>query len=131
MIKKNFLTGLFALVVFAADAKPIPEAQAVRAIVGESANQGARGMLAVAGAIRNRGTLSGVYGLKNPIADKQPARIWNQARTAWHASATNDITHGATHWENIKAFGKPTWAARMKVTATIGDHVFMRNNSTR
>lgn len=107
-------------------AAPISDAQAVRAIVGEAANQGRAGMLAVAGAIRNRGTLRGVYGVKNPIANQQPAWVWERARTAWASSATNDITHGATHWENFSAFGKPRWAEAMTVTTNIGAHTFMK-----
>ena len=84
-------------------------------------------MYAVACAIRNRGTLRGVYGLKSPHADKQPARIWEQARSAWVKSATGpDTTFGATHWENVKAFGKPRWAKHMKATVVIRDHTFFK-----
>lgn len=99
---------------------------AIHAIVGEAANQGYRGMLAVAGAIRNRGTLAGVYGLQNPMADKQPHRVWMQARAAWRESATNDITLGATHWENVRVFGKPTWANTMHVTVIVKEHLFFK-----
>jgi hypothetical protein len=104
----------------------IPSSKATRAIVGEAANQGYRGMLAVAGAIRNRGTLKGVYGLKNPIADKQPKWVWTQARQAWSESRTNDITGGATHWENVKAFGVPKWARGMHKTVRVKDHQFFK-----
>lgn len=98
----------------------------IRAIVGEAANQGRDGMLAVAGAIRNRGTLKGVYGFKNPIADRQSPRTWTQARLAWAMSATNDISRGATHWENIGAFGEPRWAKSLTVTTNIGAHTFYK-----
>jgi len=104
----------------------IDDSKAVRAIVGEAANQGRSGMLAVAGAMRNRGSLKGVYGVKNPSADKQPAWVWQRAREAWSASATNDITRGATHWENTKAFGKPYWAKSLTVTTNIGAHTFYK-----
>ena len=104
----------------------IDDSKAVRAIVGEAANQGRSGMLAVAGAIRNRGTLKGVYGVKNPAADKQPAWVWQRAREAWAMSATNDISHAATHWENTKAFGRPYWAKSLTVTTNIGSHTFYR-----
>lgn len=120
--------GLACLILLAGrlNAAPISDTQAVRAIVGEAANQGRVGMLAVAGAIRNRGTLKGVYGVKNPSVDKQPAWVFERARTAWASSATNDITHGATHWENFAAFGKPRWAGAMTVTTNIGAHTFMK-----
>lgn len=101
-------------------------AQAVRAILGEAAGEGETGMLAVAAAIRNRGTLKGVYGLRNPAVDRAPARVWASARRAWAMSATNDITLGATHWENVKAFGKPRWASSLTVTTNIGRHTFYK-----
>jgi hypothetical protein len=108
-------------------ATPIPEAQATRAIVGEAANQGYRGMLAVAGAIRNRGTLQGVYGGRSSMPDRQPNWVWQQARAAWRESATNDITLGATHWENVTAFGNPAWAGSMQLTIIVKDHRFFRS----
>lgn len=104
----------------------IDDSKAVRAIVGEAANQGRSGMLAVAGAIRNRGTLKGVYGVKNPIADKQPAWVWQRAREAWASSATNDITKGATHWEAVETFGVPYWAKSLTITTNIGSHTFYK-----
>lgn len=119
-----FLFGLQA--GFAAQPSAIKDADAVRAIVGEAANQHYRGMLAVAGAIRNRGTLDGVYGLKSKTPDKQPQWVWDLATKAWSESQTNDITKGATNWENVKAFGMPKWAKSMHETVTIGDHKFFK-----
>lgn len=104
----------------------VSERDAVRAIVGEASNQGERGMLAVACAIRNRGTLQGVLGLKAKHVDRQPAWVWERARKAWRESATRDVTGRATHWDNIRAFGKPYWAVSMTKTVTIGDHTFYR-----
>ena len=104
----------------------ISESQAVRAIIGEASSEGYEGMLAVAGAIRNRGTLKGVYGLKAKHVDREPKWVWDLAWKAWRASACNDVTCGATHWENIKAFGKPRWAYSMKETYRIKNHVFYK-----
>lgn len=103
------------------------EAQAVRAIIGEASNQGYEGMLAVACAIRNRGTLRGVYGLKAKHVDQQPDWVWARARKAWKESAERDITGGADHWENIRAFGTPKWAEKMIRTVQVKDHVFYRS----
>jgi spore germination cell wall hydrolase CwlJ-like protein len=100
--------------------------QAIRAIIGEAGNQGEKGMLAVACAIRNRGTLKGVYGVKAKHVDKQPQWVWAMAKKVWAESATNDITNGATHWENIKAFGKPYWVKSMVKTFEHKNHVFYR-----
>jgi hypothetical protein len=104
----------------------INDADAVRAIIGESANQGKDGMLAVACAIRNRGNLKGVFGLNAKFVDDQPQWVWDQARTAWAESATHDVTDGATSWDNIGAFGEPYWAKTMHRTVRIGSHQFFK-----
>lgn len=110
-------------------AENISDKDAVIAIIGEAENQGYQGMLAVAGAIRNRETLKGVYGLKSKRAKavfESNGYIRRLAIRAWNESLFNDITHGATHWENIKAFGKPAWACEMVKTFEYKDHVFYR-----
>src|SRR3990167_894006 len=107
-------------------ASEIPDNIAVRAIIGEAANQGFDGMTAVAEGIRNRGTLKGVYGLKAKHVDKQPEWVWVKARQAWERSKTSDLVHRADHWENTTAFGVPYWAKSMVKTAQIKDHAFYR-----
>ena len=64
-MKKTLLLMSLALTqtLHAHDRAPIPDAQAVRAIVGEAAGESFEGKLAIACAIRNRGNLHGVYGL--------------------------------------------------------------------
>jgi len=109
-----------------AHAAEIPQDLAVKAIMGEASNQGYRGMLAVACAIRNRGTLAGVYGVKAKHIYKEPKWVWDMAAKAWQESAHTDITGNATHWENNKAFGVPYWAKNMKTTTIIGDHTFYK-----
>lgn len=111
-----------------ASAEEISQSRAVLAIIGEAENQGYDGMLAVAGAIRNRGTLRGVYGEKAPrvIGKKYTNKIYNQAVRAWEESKTRDISNGATHWENIKAFGRPDWSLKMKEVFRHKDHVFYK-----
>lgn len=117
----------------------IPADRAVKAILGEAENQGPRGMLAVACAIRNRGTIKGVYGYfkihehngvytrSTPRGSRPiPAWVVNQAKAAWNKSLEKDITHGATHWENVAAFGLPTWAKNMTRTFEYEGHVFFR-----
>lgn len=132
--------GLLVVVVFigscAVASKPVhaselpgmPGKQAILAIIGEAENQGYQGMLAVACAIRNRGTLKGVYGLNAPRVKqhKYSDATYKLAQKAWYASFRQDITNGATHWENIKAFGKPSWSNKMIETYRIKDHVFYR-----
>jgi hypothetical protein len=100
--------------------------QAIKAIIGENDKDGFAGMYAVACAIRNRGTLKGVHGRYKKLWNVPDGTIMKASR-AWHTSEYGrDVTKGATHWENVKAFGKPKWAKDMVVTATIGRHVFYK-----
>ena len=124
-MKRSILVGLLCFSALTARGG-IRDDQAVRAIIGEAANQGKTGMLAVACAIRNRGTLQGVFGLNARFVDRQPAWVWQRAREAWRQSAGTDITGGATNWENTAAFGVPYWARSMKRTVRIGDHQFFK-----
>jgi hypothetical protein len=104
----------------------IPEETAIICIIGEAANQGDKGMLALAEALRNRGTTKGVYGCQSNLHARQPKRVHQQALNAWRKSATSNITDGATHWENIKAFGKPYWVDSMERVYEYKDHVFYK-----
>ena len=104
---------------------PIPVKSAIRAIIGEAADQGYEGMLAVACGLRNRGTLKGVYGVNAKHIDNEPKWVWDLALKAWKESATKDIVAAADHWESDK-FSIPTWAKDMVVTVKIGNHVFYK-----
>lgn len=130
----NIILSLVMLCLFVptAEAK-IPKDKALRVIIGESSNQGYEGMLAVAEVLRRREAqkrpLRGFYGLNSPHVDKQPQWVWKQAEKAWEASKTSNITLGATHFENIKAFGVPSWAKDQKPVVIIGDHAFYKLKS--
>ena len=125
--KKIILTLIF-LIIFHSTiyAKQIEQNKAIRAIVGEASNQGYQGMLAVACAIRNRGTLKGVYGLNAKHIDNEPQWVFTLAEKAWEESENKDITNGATHWENIKAFGTPYWVASMIKVYQYKDQIFYK-----
>ena len=103
----------------------IPDNLAVRAVVGEAGGQSYAEKLGVAAALRNRGNLHGVYGLKSAMVDRQPAWVWRDARKAWEESATNDVTHGASFWESTD-FKTPYWASSMHRTCRIGKTVFYK-----
>lgn len=109
-------------------ADQINDTDAIKAIIGEAENQGYDGMLAVACAIRNRHTLNGVFGIRgNRVRNKlYSTETLQYATKAWHDSDEHDITNGATHWENIKAFGNPYWARNMIKTFQYRDHVFYK-----
>lgn len=107
----------------------IPTERAVKAIIGEAENQGYTGMLAVADAIRNRGTLNGVYGWKSyrVVHHKYSIETYNMAVKAWKESARKDITFGATGWGNdkdVEVFRHSKWFPSVYFTAHIGDHWF-------
>lgn len=125
-MKKILFTFISFIAISAAFSQNITDSNAIRTIVGEAGNQGKNGMIAVGNVIRTRNNLKGFYGFKNPIADKQPKYIWKMAAEAWEESKTNNLVMGATHFENVKAFGRPYWAKDMVETVTIKDHTFFR-----
>lgn len=104
----------------------VPEEKAVRTIIGEAANQGYIGMVAVAEVLRTRGSLKGFYGYKAPHVDKQPEWVWKMARKAWEASKTSHYAKGADHFENVKAFGCPSWVRNCIEVFRYKDHVFYK-----
>lgn len=110
------------------EAAEIGPEKAVTCILGEAAGEGLTGMLAVAEAMRNRGTIQGVHGCKRKaFAMAQSEKLKNLAVYAWEQSKHTDLTKGADHWENVNAFGVPSWAHSMKRTAVIGQHTFWRS----
>lgn len=121
-----FFAGLALLFVAPSSFAAVTDAQAVRAIVGEAANQGFDGMTAVGEVIRKRGSVRGLYGYKAMEKRKEPARVWEMAEKAWQRSASTSITHGATLFENIEAFGFPkSWdRSKVRFAAKVGDHSF-------
>lgn len=108
-------------------ASTIPDSKAILAIIGEAEGEGYQGMLAVACALRNRGTLKGVYGLTAPrVRLHRYSQVTYELSTrAWQESANYDITHGATHWEGT-AFRKPYWSKGMVCTLTVGGQRFYK-----
>lgn len=110
----------------------ISDEDAVKAIIGEAENQGYQGMLAVACAIRNRGHLDGVYGLKSHrvINHQYSHNVEHNALLAWYASKNKDITGGASVWgtkEDIKKFMTESWfVGYFESSFQYKDHVFFR-----
>ena len=109
----------------------IPASQAVRAIIGEASGEGWPGMLAVACALRNRGTLKGVYGLKAAHVDREQGHVWQMAKLAWSQSAWVDVTHGADHWHNVKREGENYWTKAMVKTDEVGSHAFYKKRGQK
>ena len=125
-MRKTLFLVVFGLLVTSLAWAGIDDAKAIHALLGEARGEGYRGMYAVACAIRNRGTLQGVYGANADISDTSEITR-DAAITAWHLSKNGeDITNGADSWENTKDFGWPNWAKGHKPTAIIGNHSFFK-----
>lgn len=123
------LVLLISIIIFGAPPQvqaAVSDEQAIRAIVGEASGESYQTMLGVACAIRNRGTLQGVYGLKAKHSNNEPAWVWAKARKAWAESKSKDITLGATHFDCVKK-GEPYWASTMRKTVLIGVTQFYRS----
>lgn len=100
------------------------EEDAIKVIVGESADQGFKGMVAVGEVIRNKHSLRGFCGFHAKHSASEPQWIWKQARKAWLASKTSHLTKGANHFENVNAFGSPYWVKNSVETFRYRDHIF-------
>lgn len=109
-----------------AHAGSIPDDTGVSCIIGEASDQGYDGLLAVADALQNRGSIKGVYGCTANHTSHEPEYVWKMARRAWQEAKTANPTHGAKFWENTTAFGVPYWAKKMKITNKIGVHTFYK-----
>ena len=104
-------------------ASEIPDAVAVRCLMGEARGEGRIGMQAVGEVLRRRGSTVGVYGCKAKIIE--PERIWSEGKHAWRDSASSNLTNHATHFESID-FKVPKWAKGMIETVQIKKHKFYK-----
>jgi len=107
--------------------------KAVQCILGEARGEyskhGDKAFLAVAEALRNRGTTKGVYGCTAKFTKEIPylkaKRYYKAAEQAWIKSKTSHLVGGAKNWESSD-FKKPYWAKNMKVAYRVGKHIFYR-----
>ncbi len=121
-MKKSWITaGIIALALLRGceecPAAVIQDSQATNAIVGEAGSECWAAQVAVASAIRNRGSLQGVYGVGNPVVSKASAKVRARAFRAWKASAQGNAAHG------LKFFGCKSDAPYFKA---IGLHPAMQ-----
>lgn len=101
----------------------------VEVILAEAANQNLRTMIAVGEVIRERGSTQGFSVTKKNLSAFYFAQPWPKrlnAEAAWFFSAVTHQSRYATHFENTRLFGDPSWADTMRVTAQIGDLTFYR-----
>ena len=112
----------------------IPEETAVKCLLGEARGEGYTSLIAHSEALRNRGTLNGVYGCQVVLSPSEADfvrinGIVESARKAWTASKHTNIVKGAQFWGSTKVDGK--WIAKMKKagfmqTATVKNTIFFR-----
>ena len=84
---------------------------------GEVAKYGYNSLLAVAEAIRNRGTLQGVYGCRAKFNQKdilymRRIGLYELALKAWNESENTNLTKGAQYWGSTLVDTK--WILTMK-----------------
>lgn len=129
LLTNLLLIGVLGLWQGIGMAGEIPEDKAIKAILGE-AGPSDEERLAIAFALRNRGTLKGVYGHQ----EAPTASDYQKAGKAWHTALNglkNDPTHGADHWLSdwdLKNAKPRLTAFRFKMTETayIGTTHFYR-----
>ena len=111
---------------------PNKEAIYVQVILTEAAGESEEGQVAVGEVLRNRHwSLRGFSGIRRPdlqrFLERQDAKtIAGAKRSLLRARGGSYIAGGATHFENVEAFGMPWWAKKMRVTAKIGRHTFFK-----
>ena len=109
----------------------IEEDKAIHCILGEVrgeyAQYGYTSFLASAEALRNRNTTKGVYGCNAQFEGEMPYIISKglveEAKRAWYASRTSQMTQGATFWGST--ITDKVWIVQMqrkgyKRTLTVG-----------
>lgn len=129
-----FATGTLRLAAAARnDARVSYDLQLVKAVLGEAEGEPQEGKEAVACAIHNRGTLRGVYGLRNPRVLKHlySRASFDNAVVAVYMAQDQEyceaLIKGAQFWEGTD-FPTPYWAKSMKLTAVIGKQKFFRKD---
>ena len=129
------VTILLALGIWhTAHATEIPEHQAIVALIGEAGGQGDEELLAHAYALKNRGTLKGVYGLHAKHTPNPTPEQWQRVEKAyWTAKlAFFDPLDGRTEWrsnydlQKMKAKGQTPEKQGLYDPLRVGDTVFYR-----
>jgi hypothetical protein len=97
----------------------ITSANATNAIVGEAAGCPYVVKLGIADAIRNRGTLHGVYGFRARHNQFESQTVWGDSARAWAESRWHHTVFGATHFGSAADVAKGTFLG-MKLTCILG-----------
>jgi hypothetical protein len=119
---------LFCAQAPVARAGEIPREKAIPCLLGEAEAEGYTGLLALAHALRNRGSTKGVYGCNAPRVKSRAysSRTLVLAIKAWEESRLGyDITEGADHWQSKEDMKRPApWRDKCELTVIIKNHTF-------
>ena len=107
-----------------------------KGLIGEAVSEGYNGMYAVACVYRNRLENNMPLGCVAMNKEKLDEFVADQGQHYESISkeiislvfdqGSPDTTRGATHYENIEAFGIPYWASSMHITVKLGNHTFYK-----
>lgn len=128
---RGLWVGLALLIASPVMAEPIAYDKAIHALIGEAGGQEEAELQAHACALKNRGTLRGVYGLKADIrnrgvsARKRAVIAWNRALNGL------DTVNGATHWLSDYDLAHSrealiAWRHRAVYSVRVGETTFYR-----
>ena len=126
LVLLSAIIAVAGMIVFYAATSRLP----VRIIAAEAGNQGLRTMMGVGEVIRNRGSFKGFSVLQKDVESvwkNELPSVRHKAELAWMLSALTHFTRGATHFENVRAFGLPPWASEMRATAVLDGFVFFKS----
>ena len=109
----------------------ITDDMAYKCLVGEVRGSDKETNRYTAHALRNRNTTSGVYGCDYVAPQKEIDYMRHTKKDkfikqAWENTLNEvDPTQGATHWENIQAFGQPNkWPGNLYIITKTKLHTF-------
>lgn len=110
-----------------------------KTIAAEACGEGPVGLQAVANVIANRAKKHNITPYEvvskphqfSGFTAKNRDRLYSQCKDSADFLADfllniEDLTDGATHFENVDVFGKPYWVDSMVKTIKIGNHTFYK-----
>lgn len=114
------------------EVRSTPAERAAQVIAAEAAGEGLPAMIAVGEVIRARGSFRGFSVMSKDLpavfaAESRATRF--KARLSWALSRLRLLSGGATHFENVRLFGRPVWSKGMTLTARWAGLEFYRKSA--
>lgn len=123
---------ILLLLVIPANADEIPKLKFIECVIGEAEDQGLDGMKSVCHALRNRGTIKGVYGcrsnrIKNHLYSSET--LLTAIRAYEESKSERDTTGGANSWYSVDDVKKdPSIFKKCTFTGRLKGHFFFKCN---